>query len=77
MNDETQLLILDKVEFPWPKSSGWLKANLDQIGFYRVNYDAENWEALAGQLMKDHTVSNLECFHYLLYSAWLFITPDR
>lgn len=27
-------------------SSGWLLANLDMKGFYRVNYDWEHWERL-------------------------------
>lgn len=27
-------------------SSGWLLANVDMKGFYRVNYDSEHWERL-------------------------------
>lgn len=34
-----------------------MKANIDQIGFYRVNYDDENWQALSKQLEDDHKVS--------------------
>ncbi|KAH7944782.1 hypothetical protein HPB49_000620 [Dermacentor silvarum] len=32
----------------------WIKANVNQTGFYRVNYDASNWVALMGQLQRDH-----------------------
>ncbi|XP_075550023.1 endoplasmic reticulum aminopeptidase 1-like isoform X2 [Dermacentor variabilis] len=32
----------------------WIKANVNQTGFYRVNYDAPNWAALMGQLQRDH-----------------------
>lgn len=31
-------------------SSGWLLANLDMKGFYRVNYDWEHWERLLAVL---------------------------
>lgn len=27
-------------------NSGWLLANVDMKGFYRVNYDPDNWERL-------------------------------
>ena len=31
-------------------------ANLDMSGFYRVNYDDENWMMIAKQLMANHKV---------------------
>jgi len=34
----------------------WLKMNIDQVGFYRVHYDKQNWQALAKQLKENHTV---------------------
>ena len=37
--------------------SGWFKANVGQTGFYRVNYDEENWKRLSQQLRHNHTVS--------------------
>ncbi|PFX22359.1 Glutamyl aminopeptidase [Stylophora pistillata] len=40
----------------WSKTSGWIKANVDQIGYYRVNYDIDNWKALYNQLNTDHTL---------------------
>lgn len=34
----------------------WLLVNVNQTGFYRVNYDTKNWEMLTQQLLKDHAV---------------------
>lgn len=36
--------------------SDWLLVNVNQTGFYRVNYDVKNWEILTQQLLSDHTV---------------------
>ena len=40
----------------WVSSDGWIKANVDQIGYYRVNYETENWKSLYLQLQSDHKV---------------------
>merc|ERR1712142_1073354 len=40
----------------WQRSLGWIKVNADQVGFYRVNYDKENWVALAQQLNTFHRI---------------------
>nr|XP_019935919.1 PREDICTED: aminopeptidase Ey-like isoform X1 [Paralichthys olivaceus] len=32
----------------------WLVANIDMKGFYRVNYDSENWERLIAKLSSQH-----------------------
>lgn len=34
----------------------WIKANMDSMGFYVVNYDNETWSGLQKQLMEDHEV---------------------
>ena len=45
----------------WASSDGWIKANVDQIGYYRVNYETENWKSLYLQLQFDHKVRT--CIH--------------
>ncbi|NP_001038326.1 alanyl (membrane) aminopeptidase-like b isoform X1 [Danio rerio] len=34
----------------------WLLANINCTGFYRVNYDEENWNRLTAQLQKNHRI---------------------
>ena len=43
-------------------SDGWVVANHQQLGLYRVNYDAANWAALAKQLKTNHEVCELSGF---------------
>ncbi len=33
----------------------WILANFEAGGYFRVNYDEENWALLADQLMRNHT----------------------
>uniref|UniRef100_A0A8C4XGQ1 Aminopeptidase n=1 Tax=Erpetoichthys calabaricus TaxID=27687 RepID=A0A8C4XGQ1_ERPCA len=35
----------------------WVLANINVTGYYRVNYDMQNWERLLSQLQRDHSVS--------------------
>ncbi|KAM4744489.1 aminopeptidase Ey-like [Anableps anableps] len=35
-------------------ASDWLVANINMTGFYRVNYDEENWERLIAKLRSNH-----------------------
>lgn len=37
-----------------PSSTQWFMANIQQVGFYKVNYDEQNWKMLIEQLMSDH-----------------------
>lgn len=36
--------------------SDWLVANLDVVGYYRVNYDMQNWKKLLDVLQSNHEV---------------------
>ncbi|XP_043934235.1 aminopeptidase N [Protopterus annectens] len=38
------------------KTSSWLLANIDVYGYYRVNYDEENWKRLIQLLESNHKV---------------------
>ena len=37
-------------------TNAWLLGNVNQMGYYRVNYDAENWDKLIQQLSDQHEV---------------------
>nr|XP_006818001.1 PREDICTED: aminopeptidase N-like [Saccoglossus kowalevskii] len=37
-------------------NNNWLLANIDQTGYFRVNYDATNWRLLKEQLLENHLV---------------------
>lgn len=36
-------------------TQGWVIFNNNQTGYYRVNYDQQNWDLITDQLLKDHT----------------------
>ena len=38
--------------------NNWLIGNIQHSGFYRVNYDLENWNKLIKQLKENHTLIN-------------------
>ena len=46
------------VQLKWD-GNGWIKGNVGQTGFYRVNYEDKNWDALAEQLQYYHKVKKL------------------
>lgn len=37
-----------------PDEDTWIIGNVQQVGYYRVNYDTQNWELLFSQLMENH-----------------------
>ena len=41
---------------PYLGETNWILANIKHAGFYRVNYDMENWRLLSNQFIKKHTV---------------------
>ena len=49
---QSNLPLLDTDTISWNRS-GWIKGNVGQKGFYRVNYDDANWDALANALKND------------------------
>ncbi|XP_031557066.1 glutamyl aminopeptidase-like [Actinia tenebrosa] len=53
----------DQGEITWD-GVGWIKGNVDQTGFYRVNYDAKTWKGLTEQLEHIHTGAFTEADRY-------------
>lgn len=49
--NETELVLKNLTD-----SKSWLIVNVQECGFYKVNYDANNWKLISEQLKKDHTV---------------------
>ncbi|CAB4005515.1 glutamyl aminopeptidase-like [Paramuricea clavata] len=43
----------------WDPNTQWVKGNIGQTGYYRVNYPTKNWELLAQQLQYNHSVFSL------------------
>ena len=39
---------------PLPET-GWYIFNIREVGYYRVNYDEQNWNLITNQLISDHT----------------------
>ncbi|KAG7468183.1 hypothetical protein MATL_G00140120 [Megalops atlanticus] len=57
--EQQQHWLLQKTDTHEPmRTTGadWVLANLNVSGYYRVNYDTENWERLLNQLSVDHQV---------------------
>ena len=52
------VVCLFTVELKWD-GNGWIKGNVGQTGFYRVNYEEKNWDSLAEQLQYYHKVEKL------------------
>jgi aminopeptidase N len=46
------------VRFELDPDITWIKANVNQSGFYRVMYDEATWRSLIGVLRNNHTVFN-------------------
>lgn len=38
-----------------PDSNQWMIVNTQQVGYYRVNYDIDNWKLIVNQLLTNHT----------------------
>jgi hypothetical protein len=51
--------ILFTVTLDVPHKVTWIKINCHQKGYYRVNYDTENWEKLIELLKNDFAVRNV------------------
>ncbi|XP_024220191.2 endoplasmic reticulum aminopeptidase 1 isoform X1 [Halyomorpha halys] len=54
-DEEMVWMNLTDVKFEIDPSASWFKANVNQSGFYRVNYEPDMWKALIDTLKKNHT----------------------
>ena len=52
-------------------ANDWLVANVDMKGFYRVNYDSENWDRLLTKLSSKHQVQHCIYMFIMFTSAVL------
>ncbi|XP_064599402.1 aminopeptidase N-like [Liolophura sinensis] len=68
--NETETLIADVLQPPRKDLNSWVIGNIQQYGYYRVNYDITNWNLLIGQLKHDHTVIPIVNRAQLINDAW-------
>uniref|UniRef100_A0A3B1IZE6 Aminopeptidase n=1 Tax=Astyanax mexicanus TaxID=7994 RepID=A0A3B1IZE6_ASTMX len=66
--DRYWLLEKNATHDPMKTNSEWVLANVNVSGFYRVNYDPQNWQRLLSQLSTDHSVrSSVYCVQTTSY----------
>lgn len=54
----THLSSIEQIDAMKTTGSDWVLANLDVVGYYRVNYDDANWDRLLSALSINHEVSH-------------------
>lgn len=58
-------------------TSSWYIANIRHTGWYRVNYDQDNWRLLINQLLQNHTLIHpIHRAQLLDDSFYLTLTED-
>nr|XP_053644189.1 aminopeptidase N-like [Cherax quadricarinatus] len=61
-NTQTQVWMKDseaKITVSLPRKDQWVIFNVQETGYYKVNYDDDNWNLLIQQLNNDHKVIHL------------------
>lgn len=53
-----------------PADHQWLKLNRDQVGFYRVNYDTDDWTRLSDALLSNASQFSISDRGHLLNDAF-------
>ncbi|CAG9805374.1 unnamed protein product [Chironomus riparius] len=55
LDSETESVLQVQIDFT---PGDWMVVNLDQVGYYKVDYDLVLWRAIINQLYADHNVIN-------------------
>ncbi|KAK6184957.1 hypothetical protein SNE40_007297 [Patella caerulea] len=71
---ETETAIVGEGLPPITDGDGWIIGNVQQYGFYRVNYESSNWLALIKQLNTDHKVISAINRAQIINDAWNLVT---
>ena len=66
------LLVFILVKLPAGTKENWFKMNVGQTGFYRVNYQTDNWQKLVRQLSTSHKVTVIVLLSALLSGVCCF-----
>lgn len=60
-----------------PADNQWFKLNRDQIGFYRVNYDVDEWQRLSAALISNHSQFTISDRGHLLNDAFSLASASQ
>ncbi|XP_053690824.1 aminopeptidase N-like [Sabethes cyaneus] len=55
----------------------WIIFNKQQTGYYRVNYDLENWQLIISSLLQDHSTIHVQNRAQLINDAYNLARADR
>lgn len=57
------------------EASDWILGNVQELGYYRMNYDQDNWRKLIGQLKANHEVRKtfLKNYFFLILEIKYFL----
>uniref|UniRef100_A0A0L8GQ56 Uncharacterized protein n=1 Tax=Octopus bimaculoides TaxID=37653 RepID=A0A0L8GQ56_OCTBM len=71
-----QPTIIDKTLPKMSDKKAWIIGNCKQYGYYRMNYDIDNWEALIEQLNTDHKVIDVINRAQIIDDTWSLAKAD-
>lgn len=75
-SNESQLFWINKTDssilVPIDNEPKWLLGNLNFMGYFRVNYDRDNWLKIIAQLKKDHKVFSATERAALIFDSFTF-----
>ena len=54
---DSVFFLVDRFALPGVSSDKWILANINRTGYFRTNYDDNNWRLLQAQLNDDHEVT--------------------